>query len=306
MMSFSRQLSPYTARDQWPVLPIEAWEDTYHTLHMWTQVVGKVRMALTPLHNHWWNTTLYVNTTGLTTSPIPYHGEMFEIQFDFVNHQLEIRTSYGLSRGLVLAPKSVAAFYHELLSALRAIGIEVKINTKPQEVLDPIPFEQDEMHRSYDPEYANRFWRILLSAHLAFEEFRARFTGKSSPVHFFWGSFDLASTRFSGRPASPRKGVITSEAYSHECSSVGWWPGSRELKGAAFYAYTAPSPPGIGEQRVRPDAAFFHKQLGEFLLTYDDVRRASSPSAELLAFAESTYEAGAELAGWDRASLERK
>jgi hypothetical protein len=256
-MSSPQQLSPNTVRDLWPALPLEDWEDTYHTLHMWTQVVGKVRMALTPLHNHWWNTTLYVNTYGLTTSPIPYHGEMFQIQFDFMKHHLEIQTSYGASRAMALAPKSVAAFYRELLSALRAIGIEVEINTKPQEVPEPISFDQDEVHRSYDPEYVHRFWRILLSTHLVFEDFRARFIGKSSPVHFFWGSFDLATTRFSGRVAPPRKGVITSEAYSHECSSVGWWPGNRELKGAAFYGYTAPSPPGLGERRVRPGAAFF-------------------------------------------------
>ena len=239
-MSATGQLSPKGAREQWPALPLDEWEDTYHTLHMWTQIVGKVRMALTPLYNHWWNATLYVNSSGLTTSPIRYHGEMFEIQFDFMNHQLQIRTSYGASRALALVPKSVAAFYRELLSMLQSIGIEMEINTKPQEVPEPIPFDRDEVHRSYDPEYANRFWRILLSAHLVFEEFRARFIGKSSPVHFFWGSFDLASTRFSGRLAPPRKGVITSEAYSHECSSLGWWPGNREVGGAAFYAYTAP------------------------------------------------------------------
>ncbi|HTV55799.1 MAG TPA: DUF5996 family protein [Terriglobia bacterium] len=305
-MSVAQQLSPNIAGKQWPALPLEEWEDTFHTLHMWTQIVGKVRMAFTPLHNHWWNTTLYVNTSGLTTSPIPYRGEIFEIQLDFIKHVLEVRTSYGASRAVALAPKSVAAFYHEVLSALQAIGIEVEINTKPQEVPNAIPFDRDEVHHAYDAEYANRFWRILLSTHLVFEEFRARFIGKSSPVHFFWGSFDLATTRFSGRAAPPRRGVITSEAYSHECSSLGWWPGSRELKGAAFYAYTAPAPPGLGEQRVRPGAAFFHKQFGEFLLMYDDARRASSPSDEILAFAESTYEAGADLAGWDRASLERK
>jgi len=252
------------AKPVWPNLPLEEWKDTYHTLHMWTQIVGKVRLALAPLHNHWWNAALYVNPSGLTTSPMPYHGEMFEIQFNFIDHRLEIHSSYGASRALVLAPQSVAAFYRELLAALRATGIEVEINRKPQEVPDPIPFDQDETHRFYDPEYANRFWRILLSTHLIFEEFRARFVGKSSPVHFFWGSFDLACTRFSGRVAPPRKGVITSEAYSHECSSVGWWPGGGNVKGAAFYAYTAPSPPGLGEQRVRPEAAFFNKELGEF------------------------------------------
>jgi hypothetical protein len=304
--NFAHRLSPAVAASPvWPALPLEEWKDTYHTLHMWTQIVGKVRLALTPLHNHWWNAALYVNSAGLTTSPIPYHREMFEIQFDFINHRLEIHTSYGASRAFALAPKSVAAFYHELVAALRAAGIEVEINGKPQEVPDPIPFDQDETHRSYDPEYAYRFWRILLSVHLIFDEFRARFIGKSSPVHFFWGSFDLAYTRFSGRVAPPRKGVITSEAYSHECSSVGWWPGGGDLKGAAFYAYTAPSPPGLGEQPVRPEAAFFHEQLSEFLLMYDDVRRANSPHDEILAFAESAYVAGANLAHWDRAALER-
>jgi hypothetical protein len=228
-MNAAPQRSLNTTAEQWPGLPLEEWKDTCHALHMWTQIVGKVRLALMPLHNHWWNAALYVTTSGLTTSPIPYHGEMFEIQFDFINHRLEIHTSYDALRILALAPKSVAAFYHELLSALRAIGIEVEINTKPQEVPDPIPFDQDETYRSYDPEYAHRCWRILLSTAIVLNEFRSRFIGKSSPVHFFWGSFDLASTRFSGRVAPPRKGVITSEAYSHECSSVGWWPGSGEL-----------------------------------------------------------------------------
>ena len=303
---FARQF-PQDKRTEalWPALLLEEWEDTYRTLHMWTQIVGKVRMSLAPLQNHWWNAALYVNTRGLTTSPIPYQGQAFEVQFDFVDHRLEIRTSYGVVRTLALAPQSVASFYRQFLSALREAGIEVQIDPKPQEVPDPIAFDRDEIHRSYDPEYAHRFWRILLSTHLALEEFRARFIGKASPVHFFWGSFDLAYTRFSGRIAPPRKGVITSEAYSHECSSIGWWPGGGDVKGPAFYAYTAPEPPGYGQQRVRPDGAFYHNQLREFVLMYDDVRHASSPRAEILAFAESTYEAGANLAGWDRSSLER-
>lgn len=304
-MTVAPQLSPNTAEYAWPALPLKEWEDTYHTLHMWTQIVGKVRLAFAPLHNHWWNTALYVSTSGLTTSPIPYHREMFEIQFDFINHRLEIRTSYGATQTLALAPKSVAAFYHELLGTLRKAAVEVNINTKPQEVQDGIPFDQDETHRSYDPEYANRFWRILLSTHLVFDEFGTRFIGKSSPVHFFWGSFDLAYTRFSGRIPPPRKGVITSEAYSRECSSVGWWPGGGEVMGPAFYAYTAPSPQGLGDQSIRPDRAFFQKSLGEFLLMYDDVRRAASPRDEILEFAQSAYEAGANLAHWDRAALER-
>ncbi len=289
----------------WPALPLEEWEDTYHTLHMWTQIAGKVRLKLAPLQNHWWNAALYVNTRGLTTSPVPYQGEAFEIQFDFVAHRLEVQTSFGKSSSLELAPKSVASFYREFFSALRAAGVEISIDPMPQEVPNPIPFDEDETHRFYDPEYANRLWRILLSTQLVLEELRARFMGKASPVHFFWGSFDLAYTRFSGRIAPPRKGVITSEAYSHECSSVGWWPGGGSMKAPAFYAYTAPEPPGYTRQNVRPDAAFYHDQFREFILMYDDVRQARSPRDEILEFAQSAYEAGATLAGWDRAALER-
>jgi Family of unknown function (DUF5996) len=293
----------------WPALPLEQWEATYRTLHMWTQIVGKIRLALTPLQNHWWNTALYVNTRGLTTSPIPYRGGTFEIQFDFVHHRLELRTSARTSdgeRALALSPKSVAAFYRELLALLREAGIDVQINPKPQEVPNPIPLDQDETHASYDPEYANRLWRILLSTDIVLQEFRARFIGKSSPVHFFWGSFDLCCTRFSGRRAPPRKGIITSEAYSHECSSIGWWPGGGDVAGAAFYAYTAPEPAGFGEQPVRPAGALYPSKLREFVLMYDDVRRSTSPRDEILEFAQSTYEAGANLAGWDRVLLERR
>jgi uncharacterized protein DUF5996 len=293
------------AERDWPALPLEEWEETYHTLHMWTQIVGKIRLGLAPLQNHWWNVALYVNTRGLTTSPIPYQGRAFEIQFDFVHHRLELRTSDGGERALALSPKSVAAFYRELLSTLRQAGIDVQINPKPQEIANPIPLDRDETHASYDPEYANRLWRILLSTDLVFQEFRARFIGKSSPVHFFWGSFDLCCTRFSGRRAPPRKGIITSEAYSHECSSVGWWPGGGDVKGPAFYAYTAPEPAGYGDQPVRPQSAVYPSKLREFVLMYDEVRRATSPRDEILEFAQSTYEAGANLAGWDRKSLER-
>ena len=288
----------------WPALPLEEWEATYRTLHMWTQIVGKIRLALTPLENHFWNVALYVSPRGLTTAPIPYRGRTFEIQFDFVNHRLELRTE-DRDRALVLAPKSTAAFYRELFALLRDAGIDVQINPKPQEVPNPIPLDQDETHASYDPEYANRLWRILRSTGIVLQEFRARFIGKTSPVHFFWGSFDLCCTRFSGRPAPPRKGIITSESYSHECSSVGWWPGGGDVPGPAFYAYIAPEPPGCGEQRVRPPAALYHNKLHEFVLMYDDVRRAKSPRHEILEFAESTYEAGAHLAGWDRGALER-
>ena len=288
------------AEQDWPALPLEEWEATYRTLHMWTQIVGKIRLALTPLQNHFWNVALYVTARGLTTSPIPYRGSMFEIQFDFVNHRLELRTAEG-DHAMVLAPKSVACFYREIFALLRGAGIEVQINPKPQEVPNPIPLDQDEAHASYDPEYANRLWRILRSTDIVLQEFRARFIGKSSPVHFFWGSFDLCCARFSGRPAPPRKGIITSEAYSHECSSVGWWPGGGDVPGPAFYAYTAPEPARLGEQRIRPPAASYRNQLHEFVLMYDDVRRARSPRAEILEFAQSTYEAGANLADWDHA-----
>ena len=273
---------------------------------MWTQIVGKVRLGLAPLQNHWWNSTLYANTRGLTTSPIPYKGESFEIQFDFVNHRLEILTSFGRNQALALEPKSVAEFYREFLSALDAAGIEITIDPDPQEVPRPIPFGQDETHRSYDPEYANRLWRILLSATVVLEEFRGRYMGKASPVHFFWGSFDLAYTRFSGRVAPPRKGIITSEAYSHECSSVGWWPGGGAVKGPAFYAYYAPEPEGYAQQAIRPGAAHYDGQLREFILMYDEVRSAQSPRDAILEFAQSAYEAGANLAKWDRNLLERR
>ena len=288
----------------WPELPLKEWEDTYRTLHMWTQIVGKIRLGLTPLQNHWWNVALYVNSRGLTTSPIAYNYGAFEIQFNFQDHRLELRTSNGFERALSLKAKSVAAFYRELFVMLGDGGIDLQINPKPQEVPNPIPFGQDETHASYNPEYANRLWRILLSTDEVLKEFRARFIGKSSPVHFFWGSFDLCCTRFSGRPAPPRKGIITSEAYSHECHSVGWWPGGGEIKGPAFYAYMAPEPAGYA---TRPSLSLggYNDQMHEFILMYDDVRLAKSPRKEILEFAQRTYEAGADLARWDRAALER-
>jgi Family of unknown function (DUF5996) len=290
--------------ENWPALPLEEWEATYKTLHMWTQIVGKIRLALTPLQNHWWNVALYVNERGLTTSSIPYRGGAFEIQFDFVNHRLEVKASGG-ERSLPLSPKSVTAFYRELFSQLRELGVDVQINLKPQEVPNPVPFDQDDTNASYDATYANRLWRILLSIDTVFKEFRSRFVGKSSPVHFFWGSFDLCCTRFNGRPAPPRKGIITSEAYSHECISVGWWPGGGGAAGPAFYGYAAPEPKGCGEQPVGPIKAAYSNQLHEFLLTYDDVRTDSNPGAAIMEFAQSTYEAAAKLANWDRLSLER-
>ena len=289
----------------WPALPLEEWESTYQTLHMWTQIVGKIRLGLAPLENHFWNAALYLNTRGLTTSPIPYRGSTFEIEFDLVNHRLALVRADG-DRTLSLSAKSVAAFYRELLFLLREAGIEIQINQKPQEVPNPILFDQDETHASYDPEYANRLWRILRSTDIVLQEFRGRFMGKASPVHFFWGSFDLCCTRFSGRPAPPRKGVITSESYSRECSSVGWWPGGGDVLGPAFYSYMAPEPGGFGERIVRPSGAVYPSKLHEFILMYDDVRKAKSPREEILEFAQSTYEAGAQMAGWDRGLLERK
>lgn len=293
--------------DLWPELPLEAWQETCATLHMWTQIVGKVRLALSPKLNHWWEVPLYVNSLGLTTSAIPYAGGNFEIQFDFIHHKLFIRTSNDAILTLVLAPRSVADFHREFMGALTSLGIAVKIWKMPVEVADPIPFDQDTKHASYDPEYANRFWRILTGCAPVFQEFRAGFIGKASPVHFFWGSFDLAVTRFSGRRAPERPGAdsITREAYSHEVISAGFWPGGGDVKGPAFYAYAAPEPAGFAQQTVRPAEAFYHPQLKEFVLMYDDVRRSPWPRDTLLAFLQSTYDAGANLGKWNRAELER-
>jgi hypothetical protein len=290
-----------------PELPLEAWQNTYGTLHMWTQIIGKLRLALSPLINHWWEVPLYVNARGLTTSAIPYEDEIFEVQFDFIDHQLTIQTSGGSSKSMPLRAESVADFYAKFMSALKSLGIEVKIWTMPVEVANPIPFERDTQHASYDPEYAQRFWQILIFCDTVFKEFRSRFIGKDSPVHFFWGSFDLCVTRFSGRRAPERPGAdpVTREAYSHEVISAGFWPGGGEIKGAAFYAYAAPEPAGFAQQSVQPSAAFYHPNLNEFLLMYDDVRKAASPREALLSFLQSTYEAGANLAQWDRKELER-
>ena len=294
-------------RDLWPELPLQAWLDTYATLHMWTQIVGKIRLAQCPKINHWWGVPLYVNAVGLTTSPIPYAGADFEIQFDFIHHKLVIDTSQGTSTELALAPRSVADFYREFMAALASLGIDIKIWKMPVEIPNPIPFDQDTVHRSYDPEYANRFWRILVCTDAIFKEFRARFIGKASPVHFFWGSFDLAATRFSGRRAPEREGAdpITREAYSHEVISSGFWPGSGDIKGAAFYTYAAPEPAGFAQRSVKAEQAFYDPQLKEFLLMYDDVRRSESPRRTLLDFLQSTYDAGADLAHWNRKELER-
>jgi Family of unknown function (DUF5996) len=291
----------------WPALPLDAWRDTCATLHMWTQIVGKVRMRLTPLVNHWWNVPLYVTARGLTTSRIPYRGRAFELWFDFVAHRLVLETSEGTVSTLKLEPRTVADFYKEFMAMLRAADIDVKVWRTPVEVPDPIPFDEDTVHAAYDAARVETFWRILLSVDAVFHEFRAGYVGKVSPVHFFWGSFDLAVTRFSGRRAPERPGAdsITREAYSHEVSSVGFWPGSGTMAGPAFYSYTSPEPQGFREARVRPEGAGYDAGLGEFLLNYDVVRGSARPSAALLEFCESTYEAGAGLGGWDRASLER-
>jgi hypothetical protein len=291
----------------WPTLALDSWKDTYSTLHMWTQIVGKVRLSLTPLINHWWNVPLYVTARGLTTSRIPYGDRSFELWFDFIHHDLVLHTSGGGAKTLSLKPRSVADFHHELVSMLRSSGIEVKIWRMPVEVPDPIAFDQDRGHASYDAKAVEKFWRILLSVDSVFNQFRSGFIGKSSPVHFFWGSFDLAVTRFSGRRAPERPGAdaMTREAYSHEVSSVGFWPGGGDIKDAAFYSYAAPEPQGFREARVQPAAAFYQKQLGEFLLMYEDVRTAESPTTALLDFCHSTYEAAANLGNWDRQALER-
>jgi Family of unknown function (DUF5996) len=290
--------------DAWPALPLSEWQDTYHTLHMWTQIVGKVRMALSPALNHWWHVALYVNSRGLTTGPVPYQAGVFEIQFDFLAQRLSLSTTEGGVAVRPLRAEPVAEFYTGLFEALSSLGIALEINRKPQEVADPIPFDQDLVHRAYDPEYAARFWRILVSSARVIERFRGKFRGKCSPVHFFWGSFDLACTRFSGRVAPPRNGAISGPAYSHECSSAGFWPGGGAVDGPAYYAYTVPQPAGLEKERVRPAAAAWNPQLSEFILMYDDVRRAPSPEEALYEFLESTYEAGARLANWDRAALE--
>src|ERR1700677_2021988 len=291
----------------WPELPLDAWQDTYATLHMWTQIVGKVRLALSPRINHWWEVPLYVNARGLTTSAIPYGNGIFEIQFDFIEHKLDIWTSWGTSKSLPLKPQSVASFYAAFMSALWALDIKVKIWSMPVEIANPIRFENDTQHASYDPEYAHRFWQILVLCQNVFQEFRAGFIGKDSPVHFFWGSFDLCVTRFSGRRAPAREGAyfITREAYSHEVISAGFWPGGGDIKGPAFYAYAAPEPTGFAQARVAPAKGFYHPQMHEFLLMYDDVRNASDPKAALLEFLQSTYEAGARLGNWNREELEK-
>jgi hypothetical protein len=292
----------------WPALPFAEWKDTYATMHMWTQVVGKIRLALCPPINHCWGAALYVTSRGLTTSPMPYGDGSVEITFDFIAHSLEIATSRGETRAFRLEPRTVAQFYAQLMGALRSLDIDVKVWPMPVEVPRPVRFTLDESHASYDAEYAHRFWRALVGVNNVFWEFRSRFIGKSSPVHFFWGSFDLAVTRFSGRLAPERSGAegFMRDAYSHEVSSVGFWPGDGEvIKDAAFYAYAVPEPAGFRDHRVRPATAFYHPDKGEYFLMYDEVRSAANPAEVLLDFCQSTYEAVAITGKWDRANLER-
>ncbi len=291
-----------------PSLPFDSWKDTQLTLHMWTQVVGKIRLGLTPLVNHWWNVPLYVNARGLTTLPMPYGDRTLEILFDFIDHKLLIETTDGRRVSLALKSQTVAAFYDDLMGTLSELGMPVKIWTMPCELPNAIAFEKDTVHASYDSDAAHKFWEILVWADSVMKDFRAGFIGKASPVHFFWGSFDLAVTRFSGRTAQPRPGAdhVTREAYSHEVSSAGFWAGGGDIKGPAFYSYAAPEPEGFSAAKVKPAAAYYHPDMKEFLLMYDDIRSTEAPERPLLDFFQTTYDAAATLAKWNRAALERR
>ncbi len=296
----------------WPDLPLSAWSETCETLHRWTQIAGKVQMELTPLVNHWWNVVFHVTSRGLATAPIPHAGRVFDIVFDFIGHRLLIQTSDGETESLALSAMPVMDFYFALMDRLKRLGIDVHIWTMPSEIENAVPFDQDRMHGQYDPDYAQRFWRALIEADRVLKVFRARFIGKASPVHFFWGSFDHAVTRFSSRPAPPPSGRTPNvapwainEAYSHEVSSAGFWPGNGGYGRAAFYVYAYPEPQGYGETQLRTAEAFYDRDLGQFILPYDAVRRSSDPDALLLGFLQETYEAAAELARWDRQALER-
>ena len=297
----------------WPSLPLQAWSETCTTLHLWTQIVGKIRLTQTPAVNHSWHVTLYVTARGLTTSPIPYGTRTFEIDFDFIDHELAIRSSDGGVAGFPLHPQSVAAFYNTIQFEMAKLDLQVKIHAKPNEVADAVRFDQDKSHRAYDAEFVNRFWRVLVQADRLFKQFRARFIGKCSPVHFFWGAPDLAVTRFSGRPAPEHPGGvpnlpdrITREAYSHEVSSCGFWPGGGPVPYPAFYSYAYPEPDGFSSAPLKPKDAFYSKDLREFILPYDVARKAESPDEVVLDFLQTTYEAAAQLAKWDRDALEHR
>jgi hypothetical protein len=313
----------FVPEEPWPALPLAAWQDTYATLHLWTQIVGKISLALAPRLNHWWNTAFQLTARGLKTQALRCGAHCFDIEFDFVAHRLMIRRQDGALRTLALAPRSVADFYRELMATLAGLGLPVRIWPVPVELPEAIPFPEDHGHAAYDPAYVARCWRILLQTARVLEDFRAGFVGKSSPVHFFWGSFDLAVTRFSGRPAPQRPGAdpVTREAYSHEVISHGFWPGTRPpgppgpaggqgvaaaFGEPAFYAYAAPEPAGLAAARIRPDGAFYSTALKEFILPYETMRRAASPEQVLRAFLDSTYEQAANFAAWDRAALETR
>ncbi len=303
-----KPMSAGLTRDEaWPALPLAEWSATQATLHMWTQMVGKLRLALSPRVNHWWQIPLYISARGLTTSAIPYRFGNFECEFDFISHVLRFATCRDETRTIALAPRSVADFYREFKSMLASLSIDAKIWPMPVEIPNPIRFDRDTIHASYDPVYANRFWRALSTVDALCKEFRARFIGKVSPVHFFWGSFDLAVTRFSGRRAPERPGAdaMTREAYSHEVSSVGWWPGTGGFDAPMFYAYAAPESAGFRGSKVLPAEASYNEQFGEFLLPYDAVRNSTNPARAVLDFFQTTYEAAAIHGNWDRASLEK-
>jgi hypothetical protein len=298
--------------EAWPALPLESWRDTYATLHMWTQIVGKTRLALAPMQNHWWQVVLYVTERGLTTSSMPSGTRTFAVEFDFLEHNLSVRTSEGGFRTLPLRPCSVADFYADYLALLRSLELEVRIWPVPVEVESSIRFTEDRTHASYDAESATSLWRLLMQADRVLKRFRGRFLGKASPVHFFWGGFDLAATRFSGRRAPPHPGGVPNvgnwvnlEAYSHECSSLGFWPGGGPISEPVFYAYAYPEPDGFRSYPVKPAAARYSEEMREFVLPYEAVRGAASPDDALLDFAQTTYAAAADRGGWDRAALER-
>jgi hypothetical protein len=299
-------------QEAWPRLPLDAWSDTHTTLHLWTQIVGKVRLAQCEPINHSWHATLYLTARGLTTGLIPHGIRSFQIDFDFVDHALVVQASDGSEASFALRPQPVSAFYHALMSELSRLGLPVRIHAKPNEVENPVPFDQDGVPRAYDPVYAQRFWRVLLQSDRVFKRFRGRFVGKCSPVHFFWGAPDLAVTRFSGRRAPEHPGgipnlpdTVTREAYSHEVSSCGIWAGGGPVPYAAYYSYAYPEPPEFAAAQVQPDAAYYSAALREFILPYDVVRESPQPDETLLAFLQSTYEAAANLGAWDRAGLER-
>jgi len=297
-----------TAGSDWPALPLEEWRETKETLHRWMQIVGKIALRRTPLVNHWWNVAFAVTERGLATAPLPGAGGAFDAEFDLVRHVLRIRASRGRHREIELAPKSVAAMHREIFAALEGLEVPTRIWDVPVEIDDPIPFDRDEKHRSYERDPVERLHRILVRAHAALTAFRAEFIGKCSPVHFFWGGFDLAVTRFSGRRAPPRPDAdaMNREAYSHEVSSVGFWPGDARLPHPVFYSYAAPEPPGFRDARVAPACAYYHAELGGFYLPYDEVRRSPDPAGMILEFSRSVYEAAANLGNWDRAALERR